>query len=103
MGEFIKLFPAGPPEDAATGMLVVSEQCRIAMAGDFSDNIGGTVVLYRPAVLCAALVSCCLPRLQSGRCCLERTLLSLMQCSVVRMVPFLLAKTRCNPSDLVLF
>jgi hypothetical protein len=45
-----------------------------------------------------ALVRCCAPRLLGGRCCQGLTLLSLIECSVVRV-----AVACFIPSDLVLF
>jgi hypothetical protein len=38
--------------------------------------------------MCTTLVRCCLQRLQGSRCCLGRTLISFIECSVVRVVPF---------------
>jgi hypothetical protein len=47
-----------------------------------------SVALVRVRVMCNALVCCCSPRLLGSRCCLGRTLLSLNECCVVRMLLF---------------
>jgi hypothetical protein len=42
--------------------------------------------LCRVSVMCTAPVRCCSPRLPGGWCCLERTLLTLIERCVVRVV-----------------
>jgi hypothetical protein len=44
-------------------------------------------LLYRVRVPCTACVRCCSQRLQGGRCCLGRTLTSLLESSVVCAAP----------------